>query len=62
MTTNDSTRADATNADATNADATHVTEQERAVEALTEALETDEVDEKDYHVREALQLLTLKNE
>ena len=47
MTTNDTTRADGT----------PVTEQNRAVEALTKALETDEVDEKDYQIREALQLL-----
>ena len=42
-------------------DGTDVTEQERAVEALTEALETEEVAEKDYLIREALQLLALKN-
>lgn len=52
MTTNDPTRVDGM----------HVTEQNRAVETLTKALETDEVDEKDYQIREALQLLALKNE
>ena len=52
MTTNDPTRVDGT----------HVTEQNRAVKALTKALETDEVDKKDYQIREALQLLALKNE
>ena len=51
MTTNDPTRVDGT----------HLIEQERAVEALTKALETEEVDEKDYQIREALQLLALKN-
>lgn len=52
MTTNDSTHVDGT----------HVTDQERAVEALTGALETEELDEKDYQIRKALQLLALKNE
>ena len=52
MTTNDPTRVDGT----------HVTEQNRSVEALTKALETEELDEKDYQIREALQLLALKNE
>lgn len=52
MTTNNSTRVDGT----------HMTEQKRAVEALTKALETEESDEKDYQIREALQLLALKNE
>ena len=51
MTTNDSTRVDGT----------HVTEQKRAVEALTKALETDDLDEKDYQIREALQLLSIEN-
>jgi len=48
--------------DSTPVDGTPVTEQKRVVEALTQALETEEVDEKDYHIREALQLLALKNE
>jgi len=52
MTTNDSTRVDST----------HASKQKKAVEALTEALETDEVDEKDYQIRRALQLLALENE
>lgn len=52
MTTNDPTRDDGM----------HLTEQERAVEALTKALETEELGEKDYQIREALQLLVLKNE
>ncbi|WP_170977301.1 hypothetical protein [Halorussus salinisoli] len=43
-------------------DGVHLTEQERAVEALTKALETEELDEKDYQIREALQLLALKND
>ena len=43
-------------------DDSHSIERERAVEALTEALRTEEVDEKDYQIREALQLLTLKDE
>ncbi len=51
MRTNDSTRVDGT----------HVTEQKRAVEALTKALETEDLDEKDYHIREALQLLSIEN-
>jgi len=37
-------------------------EQERAARALTDALETGEVAEKDYKIREALQLLTLGDE
>ena len=37
-------------------------ERDRAVEALTEALETDDGEEIDYQIREALQLLTLKTE
>ena len=41
---------------------THVTEQKRTTEVLTKALETEELDEKDYQIREALQLLALKNE
>ena len=52
MTTNDSTPVDGT----------QMTEQNRAVEALTKALETGESDEKDYQIRETLQLLALKNE
>lgn len=52
MTTNDPTRVDGT----------HVTEQKRAVKALTKALETEELDEKDYQIREALQLLAVENE
>ena len=52
MTTNDSTHVDGT----------HVTDQERVVKALTKALETEEVDEKDYLIREALQLLAVENE
>ena len=52
MTTNDTTRADGT----------PVTEQHRAVETLTKALETEELDEKDYQIRAALQLLVLENE
>ena len=52
MTTNDPTRVDGT----------HVAEQKRAVEALTTALETEELDEKDYQIREALQLLAVKIE
>jgi len=51
-----------TSSDPTRSDGMDLTEQERAVEALTTALETEEVDEKDYHIREALQLLTLKHE
>lgn len=51
MTTSDSVRDD-----------THQINRERAVEALTKALETDEMDEKDYQIREALQLLALKIE
>lgn len=45
----------------TRVDGTHVSEQKRAVEALTKALETEELDEKDYHIREALQLLNIEN-
>ena len=52
MTTNDLTRGDGT----------HLIEQERAVEALTKALETEDPVEKDYQIREALQLLTLQDE
>ncbi|UPV99775.1 hypothetical protein M0R88_14800 [Halorussus gelatinilyticus] len=52
MTTNESTHVDGT----------RVTEQNRAVEALTKALETEDLDEKDYQIREALQLLALENE
>ncbi|UPV74830.1 hypothetical protein M0R89_01870 [Halorussus limi] len=48
--------------DTTRDDETPAGERERAVEALTEALETDELDEKDYRIREALQLLTLADE
>ena len=51
-----------TTSDPTPVDETHLTEQERAVRALTKALETEELDEKDYQIREALQLLALKNE
>ena len=51
MTTNDPTRVDGT----------PVTGQNRAVDALTKALETEELDEKDYQIREALQLLVVKN-
>jgi hypothetical protein len=51
MTTRDSTRDD-----------THQRERDRAAKALTKALGTDDVEEKDYHIREALQLLTLKTE
>ncbi|NHN57703.1 MULTISPECIES: hypothetical protein [Halorussus] len=47
--------------DPTPVDGTPVTEQKRVVEALTKALETEEVDEKDYQIRQALQLLALKN-
>ena len=43
-------------------DDTHRRERDRAVEALTSALETDDVKEKDYQIREALQLLALKTE
>ncbi|WP_275897376.1 hypothetical protein [Halorussus sp. MSC15.2] len=39
-----------------------VTERERAVEALEEALETEERDEKNYQIREAIQLLSLNDE
>ena len=52
MTTNDPTRVDGT----------HVTGQNRAVEALIKALEADEVDEKDYQIREALQLIAVETE
>ncbi|MFC4551553.1 MULTISPECIES: hypothetical protein [Halorussus] len=52
MSTNDPTRVDGT----------HVIEQKRAVEALTKALETEDLGEKDYQIREALQLLALKKE
>lgn len=41
---------------------TDATERKRAVEALTEALEAEEADEKDYRIQEALQLLALKDE
>ena len=51
MTTNDPTRVDGT----------HVTEQKKVVEALTKALETEDLDEKDYQIRGALQLLTIEN-
>ena len=51
MTTGDSTRDD-----------THRRERNRAAEALTKALRTDDVEEKDYHIREALQLPTLDTE
>ena len=51
MTTNDSTRVDGT----------RVTEQNRAVEVLTKALETEKLDEKDYQIRETLQLLALES-
>ena len=43
-------------------DETRSVEREQAVESLTEALEVDAADEKDYHVREALQLLALEDE
>lgn len=43
-------------------DETQSAEQKQAVESLTEALEAEEADEKDYHVREALQLLALEDE
>lgn len=51
-----------TTSDPTRGDGMQLTEQERAVEALTKALETEESDEKDYQIREALQLLALKDE
>ena len=51
-----------TTSDPTRADATHSIDHEGAVKALTEALKTEELDEKDYQIRQALQLLTLKNE
>lgn len=35
------------------------TEKEQAVESLTEALEAEELDEKNFHIREALQLLAV---
>ena len=41
-------------------DDTHQRERDRAAEALTKVLETDDVEKKDYQIREALQLLTLK--
>ena len=47
--------------DALRVDGTHVTEQERVVEALTKALETEDLDERDDHIREALQLLSVEN-
>jgi hypothetical protein len=43
-------------------DDTHQRERERAVEALSKALETDDMEEKDYQIREAVQLLTLKTD
>ena len=43
-------------------DETAPIDQQRAVEALREALETDELDEKDYQIREALQLLALTDD
>jgi hypothetical protein len=46
-----------TTSDSTHVDGTHVTEQKRAVEVPTKALETEGLDEKDYQIREALQLL-----
>ena len=51
-----------TRSDSTRDDGMHETERERVVEALTKALETEEMDEKSYQIREALQLLALKNE
>lgn len=46
-----------THDDTTTRDTTHSIDRERAMEALAEALAVDDPDEKDYHVREALQLL-----
>jgi len=51
MTTRDSTRDDA-----------HRRERDRAAEALTKALWTDDVEEKNYYIREVLQLPTLDTE
>ena len=51
MTTRNPTRGD-----------THQRERDRAAKALTKALETDDVEETDYHIREAHQLLTLKTD
>ena len=48
--------------DPTRDDNAYLIERERAVEALTAALEAEESDEKDYQIREALQLLALKDE
>lgn len=35
-------------------------EKEQAVESLTEALKTEKMDEKNYYIREALQLLAFE--
>lgn len=43
-------------------DETRSVEQEQAVKLLTGALEAKAADEKDYHVRQALQLLALEDE
>lgn len=49
-------------ADDPHADDPRAIERERAIEALTEALRTEEPEEKDYQIREALQLLGLRDE
>lgn len=43
-------------------DETRSVEQEQAVKLLNEALDVEKADEKDYHVRQALQLLALEDE
>lgn len=41
--------------------ATRPCNRDRTIEVLTEALEADELTEKDYQIREALHLLTLND-
>jgi hypothetical protein len=43
-------------------DGTSLSVRQKAVESLTEALNAEKLDEKNYHIREALQLLNLKDE
>ncbi len=43
-------------------DDTLLINRQRAVEVLTEALEAEELDEKNYQIREALHLLTMKDD
>jgi hypothetical protein len=43
-------------------DETRPIEHEQAIESLTAALETEESSEKNYHVRQALQLLACRSE